>query len=145
MPGLPAARRSGVQRPLERPQRENEQSLRGTQGEFEELPTFRFAIEQNKGHVTDGGSARQATIKELPVSKGNGWGLDAPESRRHPRDTGMRSPRAFVIEGRVRTTVIGARRYFGDQCTSTRAMSGTFRAGTATCCKASGRVRPTSY
>jgi len=36
----------------------------------EELPTFRFAIEQNKGHVTDGGSAREATIKELPVSKG---------------------------------------------------------------------------
>ena len=24
----------------------------------DELPTFRFAMEQNKGHVTDGGSAR---------------------------------------------------------------------------------------
>jgi oxalate decarboxylase len=49
---------------------EVEQTYAGQKESSEELPTFRFAMEQNKGHFTDGGSARQATIKELPVSKG---------------------------------------------------------------------------
>ena len=49
---------------------ESEQTYAKRKESSEELPTFRFAMEQNKGHVTDGGSARQATIKELPVSKG---------------------------------------------------------------------------
>ena len=64
---------------------------------------------ENKGHVTDGGSARQATIKELPVSKG----LAGVSMRLNPG--GIRELHwhtiaaewAFVIKGRVRTTVIG--------------------------------------
>jgi oxalate decarboxylase len=77
--------------------------------ESSELPTFRFAMEQNKGHVTDGGSARQATIKELPVSKG----LAGVSMRLNPGGIrelhwhAIAAEWAFVIKGRVRTTVIG--------------------------------------
>jgi oxalate decarboxylase len=74
----------------------------------EELPTFRFAMENQRGHVTEGGSAKQATIKELPISKG----LAGVSMRLKPG--GMRELHwhaiaaewAFVIKGRVRTTVI---------------------------------------
>ncbi len=73
-----------------------------------ELPTFRFAMEQNKGHVTPGGSARQATVKELPVSKG----LAGVSMRLNPGGIrelhwhAIAAEWAFVIKGRVRTTVI---------------------------------------
>ena len=36
----------------------------------EELPTFRFAMEQQKGRITEGGYAREATVKQLPISTG---------------------------------------------------------------------------
>src|SRR5581483_7767692 len=35
-----------------------------------ELPTFRYAMEQQRGKVTEGGSAKEATVKQLPISKG---------------------------------------------------------------------------
>jgi oxalate decarboxylase len=66
-------------------------------------------MEQNKGHVTDGRSARQATIKELPVSKG----LAGVSMRLNPSGIcelhwhAIAAECAFVIKGRVRTTVIG--------------------------------------
>jgi oxalate decarboxylase len=74
----------------------------------EELPTFRFSIEQNKGHVTSGGSAHQATVKELPISKG----LAGVSMRLNPGGIrelhwhAIAAEWAFVIKGRVRTTVI---------------------------------------
>jgi oxalate decarboxylase len=73
-----------------------------------ELPTFRFAMEQNTGHVTPGGSARQATVKELPISKG----LAGVSMRLNPGGIrelhwhAIAAEWAFVIKGRVRTTVI---------------------------------------
>ncbi len=74
-----------------------------------ELPSFRFALEESKGgHRTEGGSARQATIKELPVSKG----LAGVSMRLHPGGIrelhwhAIAAEWAFVLEGRVRTTVI---------------------------------------
>jgi oxalate decarboxylase len=87
---------------------EQNQYQAGHKQTAEELPTFRFAMEQNKGHVTPGGSARQATVKELPVSKG----LAGVSMRLNPG--GLRELHwhaiaaewAFVIKGRVRTTVI---------------------------------------
>ena len=75
----------------------------------EELPTFRFAMEQNTGHVTAGGSARQATVKELPISKG----LAGVSMRLNPGGIrelhwhAIAAEWAFVLKGRVRSTVIG--------------------------------------
>ncbi len=72
------------------------------------LPTFRFAMEKNIGHVTDGGSARQATVKELPISKG----LAGVSMRLNPGGIrelhwhAIAAEWAFVVKGRVRTTVI---------------------------------------
>jgi oxalate decarboxylase len=67
-------------------------------------------MEQNKGHVTDGGSARHATIKELPVSKGlagvsmrlNPGGIR--ELHRHA----ITSEREYYIKGTARMTVFGS-------------------------------------
>src|SRR5207245_9500455 len=33
-----------------------------------ELPTFKFALEKSKGRVTDKGTAKEATVKQLPIS-----------------------------------------------------------------------------
>jgi oxalate decarboxylase len=84
----------------------NEQGYAGRKESSEELPTFRFAMEKNRGHVTDGGSARQATIKELPVSKG----LAGVSMRLNPGGIrelhwhAIAAEWAFVIKGRVRTS-----------------------------------------
>ncbi len=75
----------------------------------EELPTFRYRLEQQKGRITEGGSAREATVKQLPISTG----LAGVSMRLKPG--GLRELHwhanaaewAFVIRGRVRTTVIG--------------------------------------
>jgi oxalate decarboxylase len=75
----------------------------------EELPTFRFAMEDQQGRITEGGYAREATVKQLPISKG----LAGVSMRLKPG--GLRELHwhanaaewAFVIKGRVRTTVIG--------------------------------------
>ncbi|HLW65010.1 MAG TPA: cupin domain-containing protein [Gemmataceae bacterium] len=75
----------------------------------EELPTFRYAMEQQKGRITEGGSAKEATVKQLPISTG----LAGVSMRLKPG--GLRELHwhanaaewAFVVKGRVRTTVIG--------------------------------------
>jgi oxalate decarboxylase len=75
----------------------------------EELPTFRYAMEQQEGRVTEGGSAKEATVKQLPISTG----LAGVSMRLKPG--GLRELHwhanaaewAFVVKGRVRTTVIG--------------------------------------
>jgi oxalate decarboxylase len=75
----------------------------------EELPTFRYALEREKGRVTEGGSAKEATVKQLPISTG----LAGVSMRLKPG--GLRELHwhanaaewAFVVKGRVRTTVIG--------------------------------------
>jgi oxalate decarboxylase len=75
----------------------------------QELPTFRYPMEQQKGKVTEGGSAKEATVKQLPISKG----IAGVSMRLRPG--GLRELHwhanaaewAFVIKGRVRTTVIG--------------------------------------
>src|SRR4051812_1247615 len=35
-----------------------------------ELPTFKFALEKSKGRVIDGSFGKEATVEELPISKG---------------------------------------------------------------------------
>src|SRR5437868_5656038 len=36
----------------------------------DELPTFKYAMENQRGKVTEGGSAKEATVKQLPISTG---------------------------------------------------------------------------
>jgi oxalate decarboxylase len=75
----------------------------------EELPTFRYPLEEQKGRITEGGSAKEATVKQLPISTG----LAGVSMRLKPG--GLRELHwhanaaewAFVVKGRVRTTVIG--------------------------------------
>ncbi|MGQ0634808.1 MAG: cupin domain-containing protein [Planctomycetaceae bacterium] len=72
------------------------------------LPSFRLALEEQPGKVMPGGSAREATAAELPVSQG----LSGVSMRLKPG--GLRELHwhanaaewAFVVRGRVRTTVI---------------------------------------
>jgi oxalate decarboxylase len=75
----------------------------------EELPTFRYAMEQQRGKVTEGGSAKEATVKQLPISKGiAGVSMRLkPGGLRELHWHANAAEWAFVIQGRVRTTVIG--------------------------------------
>jgi oxalate decarboxylase len=74
----------------------------------DELPTFKFALEKSEGKVIGGNSAREATVKQLPISKG----IAGVSMRLEPG--GMRELHwhataaewAFMVEGRCRTTVI---------------------------------------
>lgn len=74
-----------------------------------ELPSFRLALEQTQGRVLPAGSAKEASIRELPVSTG----LAGVSMRLKPG--GLRELHwhanaaewAYVIRGRCRTTVIG--------------------------------------
>ncbi|HKI17879.1 MAG TPA: twin-arginine translocation signal domain-containing protein, partial [Isosphaeraceae bacterium] len=36
----------------------------------ETLPTFKFDMEDQEGRITEGGSAKESTIKQLPVATG---------------------------------------------------------------------------
>lgn len=73
-----------------------------------ELPTFKFALEKSKGKVIGGSTAREATVEQLPVSKGLAgvsMGLE-PGAMRELHWHATAAEWAFVDEGRVRTTVI---------------------------------------
>jgi oxalate decarboxylase len=88
---------------------EGGQTYEGRKETADALPTFRFAMEKNTGHVTAAGSARQATVKELPISKGlAGVSMRLkPGGIRELHWHAIAAEWAFVIKGRVRTTVIG--------------------------------------
>src|SRR5262249_6268559 len=74
----------------------------------DQLPTFKFALEKSEGKVIGGSYGKEATGTQLPISKGLArvsMKLEPRATRelhRHPTAAGW----AFVIEGRVRTTVI---------------------------------------
>jgi oxalate decarboxylase len=74
----------------------------------EKLPSFRFAMEEQEGRVTEGGSAKEATIKQLPVSRGlAGVSMRLkPGGIRELHWHAIAAEWAFVIKGQVRTTVI---------------------------------------
>ncbi len=73
-----------------------------------ELPTFKFQLEKSEGRQIGGNSAREATVRQLPISKG----IAGVTMRLEPG--GMRELHwhataaewAYVIQGRCRTTVI---------------------------------------
>src|ERR1700685_3044006 len=73
-----------------------------------ELPTFKFALEQSRGKVVGGSFGKEATVDELPISKG----ISGVSMRLEPGVTrelhwhATAAEWAFVLEGRVRTTVL---------------------------------------
>ena len=73
-----------------------------------ELPTFKFELEKSEGRVIDGSYGKEATVEQLPISKG----LAGVSMRMQPgvmRELHWHATAAewaFVTEGLVRTTVI---------------------------------------
>jgi len=72
------------------------------------LPAFTFALEKSKGRVLGGSYGKEATVEQLPVSKG----LAGVSMRMEPgvmRELHWHATAAewaYVIAGRVRTTVV---------------------------------------
>jgi oxalate decarboxylase len=73
-----------------------------------ELPTFKFALEKSKGKVIGKNSASEATVEQLPISKGIAGATMrlAPGGMRELHWHATAAEWAFVNKGRVRTTVI---------------------------------------
>jgi oxalate decarboxylase len=73
-----------------------------------ELPTFKFELEKTEGKIIGKSSGKEATVEQLPISKGIAgvsMRLEVGAMRElHWHATAAEW--AFVVEGRVRTTVI---------------------------------------
>jgi oxalate decarboxylase len=73
----------------------------------ESLPTFKFALEASHGRESNGNSAKEATVTQLPISKGIA-GVTmrlAPGAMRELHWHATAAEWAYVVSGRVRTTV----------------------------------------
>jgi oxalate decarboxylase len=77
----------------------------------DELPTFKFALEKSQGKVIGNSYGKEATVMQLPISKGiAGVSMQLePGAMRELHWHATAAEWAFVIEGRVRTTVIDPR------------------------------------
>jgi oxalate decarboxylase len=78
-----------------------------------ELPTFKFALEKSQGRVNGKSTAKQASVEELPISRGIAgvsMGLE-PGGMRELHWHATAAEWAFVDKGRVRTTVFGPEGY----------------------------------
>jgi oxalate decarboxylase len=73
-----------------------------------DLPTFKFALEKSQGKVIGNSFGKEATVTQLPISKGiAGVSMRLePGAMRELHWHATAAEWAFVIEGRVRTTVI---------------------------------------
>ena len=73
-----------------------------------ELPTFKFELEKSEGKVIGSSFGKEATVEQLPISKGiAGVSMKLePGAMRELHWHATAAEWAFVIEGRVRTTVI---------------------------------------
>ncbi len=71
-----------------------------------ELPTFKFALEKSTGKEVDGSFGKEATVEQLPISKGiAGVSMRLePGVARELHWHATAAEWAFVIEGRCRTT-----------------------------------------
>jgi oxalate decarboxylase len=78
-----------------------------------ELPTFKFALEKSKGKVIGNSFGKEATVEQLPISKGiAGVSMKIePGAMRELHWHATAAEWAFVFEGRVRTTVIEPQGY----------------------------------
>lgn len=71
-----------------------------------ELPTFKFALEASRGRESNGNSAKEVTVTQLPISKGMA-GVTmrlAPGAMRELHWHATAAEWAYVVSGRVRTT-----------------------------------------
>jgi oxalate decarboxylase len=75
-----------------------------------ELPTFKFALEKSKGRVIGGNSAKEATVRQLPISKGiAGVSMTfEPGAMRELHWHPTADEWQYVYEGRVSVTLFGA-------------------------------------
>jgi oxalate decarboxylase len=73
-----------------------------------DLPTFKFALEKSDGKVIGSSYGKEATVTQLPISKGiAGVSMRLePGAMRELHWHATAAEWAFVLEGRVRTTVI---------------------------------------
>jgi oxalate decarboxylase len=73
-----------------------------------QLPTFKFALEKSKGKVIGNSYGKEATVAQLPISKGiAGVSMRIePGAMRELHWHATAAEWAFVLEGSVRTTVI---------------------------------------
>src|SRR5438552_2584396 len=73
-----------------------------------DLPTFKFALEKSKGKVIGKSYGKEATVEQLPISKGiAGVSMKIePGAMRELHWHATAAEWAFVSEGRTRTTVI---------------------------------------
>jgi len=77
------------------------------------LPTFKFELEKSKGKVIGKSYGKEATVEQLPISKGIA-GVSMvlePGAMRELHWHATAAEWAFVIEGGVRTTVIAPQGY----------------------------------
>jgi oxalate decarboxylase len=76
-----------------------------------DLPTFKFALEASRGREENGSSAKEATVTQLPISKGmSGVTMRlAPGAMRELHWHATAAEWAYVVSGRVRTTAFDAR------------------------------------
>jgi len=73
-----------------------------------ELPNFRFELEKSEGRVIDGSFGKEATVEQLPLSKGiAGVSMRLqPGAMRELHWHATAAEWALVLSGRVRTTLI---------------------------------------
>ncbi len=78
-----------------------------------ELPTFKFELEKSEGKVIGGSYGKEATVSQLPISKGiAGVSMKIePGAMRELHWHATAAEWAFVLEGNVRTTVISPEGY----------------------------------
>ncbi len=78
-----------------------------------ELPTFKFELEKSTGKVIGNSSGKEATVLQLPISKGiAGVSMRLePGAMRELHWHATAAEWAFVLEGRVRTSVIDPQGY----------------------------------
>ena len=72
------------------------------------LPTFKFALEKSEGKVIGNSYGKEATVTQLPISKGiAGVSMRLePGAMRELHWHATAAEWAFVLEGRVRTTIV---------------------------------------
>jgi oxalate decarboxylase len=78
-----------------------------------DLPTFKFALEKSEAKVIGKSTAREATVEQLPISKGiAGVSMTLePGAMRELHWHATAAEWAYVDKGRVRTTVLGPKGY----------------------------------
>ena len=76
----------------------------------EELPTFKFALEKSEGRVVGKSTAKEATVKQLPISKGIAGVSMAlePGGMRELHWHATAAEWEYVFAGQVRVSLFGA-------------------------------------